>query len=66
LNKIIEIVVSPQGDTRLETKGFSGAECQVASRQLEIALGIRQGERLTAEFHQATRTQQNARQSNGN
>jgi hypothetical protein len=60
LNKTIEITVSPQGETKLETKGFAGAECQEASRQLENALGIRQSERLTVEFHQW----QNARQTN--
>ena len=50
--KTIEIIVSPQGETRLETRGFAGASCQAASRLLEQALGIRQTEQLTAEFHQ--------------
>jgi hypothetical protein len=39
LNKIIEIIVSPNGETKLETKGFAGASCQDASRFLEQALG---------------------------
>ena len=51
MNKTIEIVVSPQGETRLETKGFAGAECQGASKFLEQALGATAGEQLTAEFH---------------
>ena len=48
--KIIELIVSPTGQTRIETKGFSGSSCQVATRELEKALGIRESEQLTAEF----------------
>lgn len=54
----IEIVVEPNGETRLETKGFAGGECQQASRFLEAALGKRSQESLTAEFHQRTTTSQ--------
>ena len=50
--KIIEIIVSPGGETRVETKGFAGAECRDASRILEAALGQRTSETLTAEFHE--------------
>jgi hypothetical protein len=49
--KIIEVVVSPQGDTKIETRGFAGTECQQASAFLEKALGLRQAEQLTAEYH---------------
>ena len=51
MTKIIEIIVSPGGETRLETKGFIGASCQTASQFVEKALGIQQSERLTAEFY---------------
>ena len=50
--KTIEIIVSPTGQTRVETRGFTGASCREASRFLEQALGNRTSERLTAEFHQ--------------
>jgi hypothetical protein len=50
-NKIIEIIVSPTGETRLETKGFTGEECREASRFVERALGAAAGEQITAEFH---------------
>ena len=40
-NKIIEVIVSPKGETRIETKGFSGAECRDASKFIEQALGHR-------------------------
>ncbi len=53
MTKIIEIVISPTGQTRLETRGFTGATCRDASRFLEQALGQPAGEQLTAEFHQS-------------
>lgn len=52
MTKTIEIVVAPNGDTRVETKGFTGSECRDASRFVEQALGTRTDERLTSEFHQ--------------
>ena len=49
----IEIIVSPQGTSRVQTKGFAGADCKQASHFLEQALGQRTQEELTAEFHQS-------------
>ena len=48
--KTIEVTVSPTGETTVETRGFAGGSCRLASRFLEQALGRREGERLTAEF----------------
>ena len=64
VTKIIEIIVSPKGETKLETRGFAGSACQEASRFVEEALGKRQSEQLTGEFHASQSVQQNARQSN--
>ena len=50
--KTIEIIISPRGESQIETKGFVGGECREASRFLEQALGKTLGEQLTAEFHQ--------------
>jgi hypothetical protein len=62
--KIIEIVVSPAGQTKIETKGFTGAECQRASEFLEKTLGAKLSERVTPEFyHQSTEEQQIAREA---
>jgi hypothetical protein len=59
MTKTIEIIVSPTGETRLETKGFAGSGCLDASRLLEQALGAKAGEQLTAEFYaQVTHHQQ--------
>ena len=61
--KTIKITVSPAGQTRVETIGFSGGECREASRFVEIALGTRSAETLTAEFHQGQQSDQELRQS---
>ena len=52
--KTIEIIVAPNGDTRLETCGFKGPACREASAFLEQALGRQAAELLTCEFHQST------------
>jgi len=61
--KTIEITVSPQGQAKVETKGFSGSECREVSRFLEQALGRSTGETLTAEFHQDQSVDQQLKQS---
>ena len=63
MNKIIEITVSPNGEARVQTKGFTGGECRDASRFVEEALGQRVSETLTAEFHQAASQQAVQQQS---
>lgn len=52
MTKIIEVIVSPKGEIKIETKGFVGGECRQASRFIEQALGAQAREKLTAEFHQ--------------
>jgi len=52
VTKTIEVIVSPKGDTKIETKGFVGGECRQASHFIEQALGAQVSEKLTAEFHQ--------------
>ena len=51
MNRVIEIIVSASGETRAETKGFTGADCLETSRFVENALGKRVDEKLTLEFH---------------
>ena len=58
MSKIIEIVVAPNGEVRVETKGFTGAECRDASRFVERALGQQTDEQLKTEFHQTAASQQ--------
>jgi hypothetical protein len=61
--KVIEITIDPKGGTKVETKGFSGAECREASRFVEQALGARASEQLTAEYYQSQRADQPLQQS---
>ena len=62
MTQIIEVIVAPDGQTKIETKGFSGPSCRDASRFIEDALGARDSEQLTAEFHQVQATQHSAQQ----
>ena len=64
MSKIIEVVVAPEGSSKIETKGFRGASCQDASRFIEQALGQRVEERFTAEFHQVEANRQSCEQQN--
>ena len=59
--RIVEVIVSPQGETTVQTKGFAGAECQQASKWLEEALGIVAREQKTAEFYELAVQQQEIR-----
>lgn len=59
--RTIEIIVQPDGQTQVQTKGFAGPACRQASEFLEKVLGQRTGEQLTAEFHQQTEQQQTHR-----
>jgi len=64
MSQKIEIIISPQGKTRLETRGFSGGSCRQASAFLEQALGKSSEEQLTPEFYlnQSNETQQQQRE----
>jgi hypothetical protein len=61
--KIIEITISPRGETKVETRGFTGGACREASRFLEQALGQRASEQLTPEFYQDLTIDQDLKQS---
>ena len=58
--KTIDVIVAPDGSSRVQTNGFTGPQCKEASRFLEQALGTIQSEQLTADFYrtQSTETQQ--------
>ena len=63
MKKVIEITISPTGETKVETKGFSGPECRDASRFVETALGQRTAEQLKGEFYQDQQVNWDLRQS---
>jgi hypothetical protein len=60
--RLIEVVVSPQGEATVQTKGYSGGDCLLASKFLEQALGPATGDRKTSEFYQAAQAEQHVRQ----
>jgi hypothetical protein len=63
--KTINIIFSTDGQSRIETRGFTGSRCKDASRFLEAALGKVSAEQLTAEYHQSVQHQpNNLRQEN--
>lgn len=55
--KTIQIIVSPKGESRVETNGFNGSSCQNASRFIEQALGKQASEKLKPEFYAQTQTE---------
>jgi hypothetical protein len=52
--RIIEVLVSPQGETTLQTHGYTGGDCLAASAFLERALGVTASDTRTADFYQTT------------
>jgi len=62
MTRTIEIIVSPKGETSVQTLGFAGPSCREASKFVEDALGQRLSEKLTAEFHHSQAAQQTQQQ----
>ena len=60
--KTIEILISPNGQSRLQTHGFAGSQCREASQFLEAALGQKGSEQFTAEFYHNSIEQQASQQ----
>jgi len=62
MTQTIEIVVAPDGQAHVETKGFTGRSCQDASRFVEQALGKCLKESLTTEFYVTAEAQASLQQ----
>jgi hypothetical protein len=60
--RVIEVIVSPTGETTVQTKGYAGADCLQASKFLEQALGVATADRKTAEFYQPVAQEQHLQQ----
>lgn len=56
--RVIEVLVSPQGETTVQTQGYIGRDCLQASQFLEEALGVVLAERKTTEFFQSQQAAQ--------
>ena len=60
--RVIEVTVSPHGETTIQTKGYAGADCLRASKFLEQALGVAALDSKTSEFYQTERVEQQVQQ----
>jgi hypothetical protein len=56
--RMIEVIVSPKGETTIQTRGYAGGDCLQASKFLEQALGVATTDRKTAEFYQTNPAEQ--------
>jgi len=65
MSRVIEIIVAPNGSSRVETKGFAGSECQTASRFIELTLGQHVEEQLKPEFYARTSAGNSVHNANG-
>ena len=59
--RIVEVTVSPTGETTVQTKGYAGADCLRASKWLEQALGIAASDTRTPAFYRPAATTQGRR-----
>ncbi len=58
MSRVLEVIVSPQGEATVQAKGYAGDDCLHASKFLEEALGLVTADRKTAEFYIPARSQQ--------
>jgi hypothetical protein len=60
--RLIEALISPQGEAIVQTRGYVSADCLQVSQFLEQALGALTAERKTAEYYQPTQAEQRLQQ----
>jgi len=53
----IEIIIQPTGQIRVDAIDFKGADCEQATKYLEVALGVVGQRTRKPEFHQHRRRQ---------
>lgn len=64
MKRTIEIMITANGNTLVQTRGFSGTSCRQASKFLEESLGQRVSESLTAEYYRSEPAQEKEQQRN--
>lgn len=60
--KRIEVIVTPTGEVKLESRGYSGADCIAATKALEEALGVKESDKKTTEYFGQSSQQQEIKQ----
>ena len=63
--RTVEVIIDTQGNTAVETKGFTGSACRAASAEIEKALGAVTAEKLTSEAFQSETKTEHQKQENG-
>ncbi len=56
--KTIEIIVQPNGELKIDAVGFSGSDCEQATKFLEESLGTVGDKRKKPEFYRRSTRQQ--------
>jgi hypothetical protein len=60
--RVIEVTVSPAGETTVQTKGYAGPDCLQASKFLEQSLGVTTNDRNMEEYYNTNKAEQSLRQ----
>jgi hypothetical protein len=60
--RVLEVTVSPTGETTVQTRGYAGADCLQASKWLEQALGVVGTDHKMAEYYQSMPADQHVQQ----
>lgn len=61
MNRSIEILIAKDGTLTIDAVGFKGADCDQATKFLEVALGLTAEKQRKPEYHQTTRRQNQQR-----
>ena len=62
MTRLIEVIVAPGGAITVQTRGYVGQECLMASKFLETSLGLTLSEQKSAEFYQTEQARQQVEQ----
>lgn len=58
MKRTIEVIIQPTGEVAIDAIGFTGADCEKATRYLEEALGVVGEKRKKPEYLQHRKTGQ--------
>ena len=58
--KAINVTIQPDGSVKIESTGFQGSACALATREIERALGVATSDVKKPEWHQQNQNQQKA------
>ena len=54
--KSVDVIISPQGDVKVEAQGYSGSSCTEATKFITEALGKQVSEEKTADYYKQGQT----------